>query len=173
MLFKRATTLQMALVIGFLVISVMLKPTVCRAQAEINPDHYEGIQEEPFASAHNGAAPNRNVDGQDKLALFFDAGCPGLTLLPGTYSLSVQSLGNENVVTLTRESNAAKAQATQARLSFRSSVCGSTVRLVERKDQSTGPRKTKASRISRKTPDICGGHPLKDLASVSRVTNGR
>jgi hypothetical protein len=41
---------------------MMVKPSMAHAQAEIAPDHYDFIQDEPFAAARNDAAQNRNAE---------------------------------------------------------------------------------------------------------------
>lgn len=54
-----ATKLNVVLVAGFLCMLMMLKPTACRAQAEINPDHYE---DSAAAVQNNGMAKRNTVE---------------------------------------------------------------------------------------------------------------
>ena len=133
---SKGMKVKTALVIGFLGMLTLLKPALCRAQAEIDPDHYESINTESFAFARAGTTPNRNADSsQGEFALPFDVAYRGQMLRRGDYSLSFQSLQNANIVTLTRDENAAKAQAIKVRLSFRSNLDGRRALVLDRTRQ--------------------------------------
>ena len=82
------------------------------ALSEIDPDHYEATNVQPVAPAHNSATSHRNAgDFHGKVTLPFDVKYAGLTLPPGSYSLSVDSLGNGNVVTMIPDGKTVKVQA--------------------------------------------------------------
>lgn len=59
---NRTVQLKMALVAGFVTTLIMLKPAICHAQAEIDPDHYDTITQKSVRSAPPKAKPNRNAN---------------------------------------------------------------------------------------------------------------
>jgi hypothetical protein len=77
-----------AVVVVFVVMTLM--PVLGRAQAEINPDHFDS----PAGVAT--AAPSF----YGSFNLPFSVRCAGVNLPPGPYSLSVQRLGKRDVITL-------------------------------------------------------------------------
>jgi hypothetical protein len=48
---RHAKKLRMVLVIGLVAVSMALQPTHCRAQAEIDPDHYDTFDSAPQPQA--------------------------------------------------------------------------------------------------------------------------
>ena len=74
MIFKNITKLNAAFGAGFLSAVITLSPATCRAQAEINPDHYDttdvsavGIKANPHRSDSRHAFPQKPSDGVRKL----------------------------------------------------------------------------------------------------------
>jgi hypothetical protein len=51
----------MMLGIGFLGILMMFKPATCRAQADVNPDHYDTINSESISTVHSSTKTKRNA----------------------------------------------------------------------------------------------------------------
>src|SRR5215467_4671154 len=96
----------MVLAVGFLGILMSLKPATCRAQAEIDPDHYDTVDSGPLPQAMPTIAAGQKVGiFRGKFVLPFDVDYAGLTLPPGSYSLSVRSVGKQRIVTLIPEGN--------------------------------------------------------------------
>jgi len=67
--------------------------------------------------------------------LSFDVDYAGLTLSPGSYSLSVRSVGKERIVTLVPDGNRIKIQAIQVRVRTGSNVDGASALDFERARQ--------------------------------------
>ena len=102
----------MFLAIAWVLALIVLKALSCSAQAEIDPDHYEITNQQPIPPTHSNATPIRNAGNlHGKVTLPFDVKYAGLTLPPGSYSLSVDSLGNGNVVTMIPDGKTVKVQA--------------------------------------------------------------
>jgi len=133
---RRGTKLKLAIVIGCLGILMTLKPTACRAQAEIDPDHYDFIHDEPFAAARNDAATDRSTHSfPGTFTLPFDASYAGLILPRGTYSVDpVTRKGNS--VTLVPDGNGFTVQTIPARLRIGSRM-GPSAFVLERAGQQT------------------------------------
>ena len=109
------------------------KALPCSAQAEIDPDHYEAINVQPVAPAHSNATPIRNAGNfHGKVTLPFDVKYAGLTRPPGSYSLSVDSLGKGNVVTMIPDGKTVKVQ---AHIRSRSKSHGPDALVLERAGQ--------------------------------------
>jgi hypothetical protein len=114
----------------------MMKPATSWAQAEIDPDHFEITNDESVPQVQTNAMPSRNVDNfHGNFTLPFTVRYAGLTLLPGTYSLSVRSLGQENVVTLIPDGDAVRIQPVQTRVSSLPSIAGPSALILERAGQ--------------------------------------
>ena len=78
----------------------LLTSLPCKAQAEIDPDHFDTLTaEEAAVGSHLGS-----------FTLLHQVSYAGLTLPAGTYLLSVQRRGGWNLVTLTPEGTAASTQ---------------------------------------------------------------
>jgi hypothetical protein len=102
-----------------LALMISITPT-CWAQAEINPDHFD---DQPASAAVKVTALNPRVSSfTGKVTLRRDVEYRGVTLPPGSYSVSVRSLGKTNIVTLVSDGSAVKGQAIQARASSHSSA---------------------------------------------------
>ena len=67
--------------------------------------------------------------------LSFDVDYAGLTLSPGSYSLSVRSVGKERIVRLVPDGNRIKIQAIQVRVRTGSNVDGASALVFERARQ--------------------------------------
>jgi len=90
---------KLLLAIAWVLALIVLKALPCSAQAEIDP-------------AHSNATPIRNAGNfHGKVTLPFDVKYAGLTLPPGSYSLSVDSLENGSVVTMIPDGKTVKVQA--------------------------------------------------------------
>ena len=61
MAYRKATKLRMLVAMGFLGILMTLKPPTCRAQAEINPDHYDTPANESTSTIRTNAKPIRTA----------------------------------------------------------------------------------------------------------------
>ena len=114
--FRHRKKLKMALVIGLVAVAMALKPTHCRAQAEIDPDHYDTVDGGPLPQASPAIAVGQKVGNfRGTFTLPFHVDYVGLTLSPGSYSLSVRSVGKEWIVTLAPDGNRIKIRAIQVR----------------------------------------------------------
>ena len=140
MAYRRAMKMNVILLAGFLGILTMLRPPSCRAQAEIDPDHYEVANNESNAAATRGTAKpsavtaNRTVHSfRCKFLLPFDTRCAGVILPRGSYSVSVRSLRKANLVTLIPDGNAVRVQAIRAQLRTGSDAKGPDALVIERK----------------------------------------
>jgi hypothetical protein len=122
----------------FPVLVVMtLTPVLGRAQAEINPDHFDTPN--IVSTAGSKATANRSVSSfHGSLVLPFAVRCAGFSLPPGSYSMSVRRLGERDVITLTSKQNSVRLQAFGTGTAWRSSAQAPTVLVVER----TGQRRT-------------------------------
>jgi hypothetical protein len=104
----------------FPVLVVMtLTPVLGRAQAEINPDHFDTPN--IVSTAGSNAAANRSVSSfHGSLVLPFAVRCAGVNLLPGSYSMSLRRLGERDVIPLTSKKNSVRVQAIARRRANRS-----------------------------------------------------
>jgi hypothetical protein len=85
--------------------------------AEIAPDHYDFIIDEPFAAARNDAAQSRTADSlQGEFGLSFDASRAGLILPRGTDAISMHWLAKSNPLTLVANGNAFPVHTMPARI---------------------------------------------------------
>jgi len=124
-----------------------LKSVPCQAQTEIDPDHFESQNVEPFSQpAPTDAANQSAADFQGAFTLRFSVTYAGMILPPGQYFVSIHSRGNADVVTLTLEGNAARVQTVAT---SRSSADGPSAVILER----TGRRRTLTA-ISLERPRI-------------------
>ena len=120
----------MFLAIACVLALMVLKALPCSAQAEIDPDHYEMTNQQLIPPAHNSAIPNRNAGNfRGKVTLPFDVTYAGLTLPPGSYSLSVHALGKGTVVTMIPVGKTVKVQ---AHVRSRSRATGPSAVVLER-----------------------------------------
>jgi hypothetical protein len=134
--YKSVTQLKMILGIGLMGVLTMLKPTLCRAQAEIDPDHYDTVENAPVSQAKPTIAGSQKAGNfRGKFTLPFDVDYAGLTLSPGSYSLSIRSVGKERIVTLAPDGNRIKIQAIQVRVRTGSNVDGASALVFERARQ--------------------------------------
>jgi hypothetical protein len=136
MKFTKITEFKLALMIGFLGV-LPLKPLDCRAQAEIDPDHYDTVDNHPASSVkHPLPRPkekSRNFVG--KFTLPFNVDCAGLILPAGSYHLSIHPVGNRYLVKLGPEGDAASLQATAVQSPMNSDAEGPSVLVLERSTQ--------------------------------------
>jgi len=89
---------------------IAVTPALCRAQAEIDPDHFDS----PNTVAMDAKSATSNQEPSQAYGSFFlpfDVRCAGVVLKSGQYSLSIQQSGSRNVVTLTRMVKGIPAQA--------------------------------------------------------------
>ena len=91
-----------------IVLVVAFAPALCRAQAEIDPDHFDNISH--VAAVAKTRTSNRKASqAYGSFFLPFDVTCAGVKLAPGYYSLSIRQLGRWDVVRMTRIVNGAPA----------------------------------------------------------------
>ena len=115
----------MVLAVGFLGMLVALKPGTCRAQAEIDPDHYETPSADALrAHILKTVPPSAKVSGDSfrgRFVLPCDIRYAGVILERGSYSISIHSLGKQNLVTFIPDGSGVKVQI-RARVSAESNV---------------------------------------------------
>lgn len=88
---------------------IAFTPALCWAQAEIDPDHFDGPSN--ASAVAKKATSNRNPSqAYGSFALPSDVICAGVKLTPGYYSLSIRQFGKRDVVRLTRIVNGVGAQ---------------------------------------------------------------
>ena len=123
----------MLLAIVWVLALMVLKAIPCSAQAEIDPDHYEITSQQPIPPTHHNVMSIRNAGNfHGKVTLPFDVQYAGVTLPPGSYSLSVDSLGKGNVVTMIPDGKTVKVQ---AHIRSRSKSHGPDALVLERTGQ--------------------------------------
>ena len=89
---------------------ISFAPALCRAQAEIDPDHFDAVSD--ISKAENKATSNQtSSQAYGSFFLPFEVKCAGVKLAPGHYSVSVRQAGRRDVVTLMRTVNGVRAQA--------------------------------------------------------------
>jgi len=89
---------------------ISVAPALCRAQAEVDPDHFDSPN--TAATVAKSATSNRNSSqAYGNFFLPFEVSCAGVKLAPGYYSLSIRQLGSRDVVRLTRIVNGTRPQA--------------------------------------------------------------
>jgi hypothetical protein len=132
--FQKARTLRMVLAIAFLGMLVALIPGTCRAQAEIDPDHYEiSSGDTPTANIPKTATPRATVGGDSfrgRFVLPCDIRYAGVALERGSYSISIHSLGKQNLVTFIPDGSGVKVQI-RARVSPESNAQGPSSLVLE------------------------------------------
>jgi hypothetical protein len=130
-----AKNLEIALVIGLLGVLVTFMPTPCRAQAEIDPDHYDTPSVGAATTNSPSAAKQRpSLIGKDfrgRFALPVDVNYGGVVLARGSYSISIHSRGKQNLVTFTSDRTGLKVQI-RAQVSAESSAEGPSTLVLER-----------------------------------------
>jgi hypothetical protein len=99
----------------------------CRAQAEIDPDHYDTPSVGAATTNSPSAAKQRpglvGKDFRGRFALPVDVNYGGVVLARGSYSISIHSLGKQNLVTFTSDRTGVKVQIS-AQVSAESSAEG-------------------------------------------------
>ena len=90
----------------------LLKSLPCMAQFEIAPDHFDTPTIKQVSPAGTIATANQRAGGfQGQCTLLHEVGYAGVTLPPGTYSLSIRPHGSWDLVTLALNGSDAKIQA--------------------------------------------------------------
>jgi len=124
----------MVLAIGFLGMSVALKPGTCRAQAEIDPDHYDIPRgDAPKANISKTVLPIVNVSSDSfrgRFVLPCDIRYAGVVLERGFYSISIHSLGQQNLVTFIPDGSGVQVEI-RARVRAESNVRGPSSLVLE------------------------------------------
>jgi hypothetical protein len=130
-----AKNLKIALAIGLLGVLVTFIPTPCRAQAEIDPDHYDTPSVGAATTNSPSAAKQRpSLIGKDfrgRFTLPVDVNYGGVVLDRGSYSILIHSLAKQNLVTLTSDRTGVKVQIS-AQVSAESSAEGPSILVLER-----------------------------------------
>ena len=129
------------MIIGSVLVLITLKPVACRAQAEVDPDHYNATGIDPITLPRN---PTRDFQGS--FTLPFDVRCAGLTLSPGAYSFSIHVVEKGDALALITKGGGAQIQ---ARMKLQSRTGGPNALLIEGRDRE---RRLKA--ISLEKPGI-------------------
>lgn len=133
---QEAKNLKIALAIGLLGVLVTFIPTPCRAQAEIDPDHYDTPSVGAATTNSPSAAKQRpSLIGKDfrgRFALPVDVNYGGVVLDRGSYSISIHSLGRQNLVTFTSDRTGVKVQIS-AQVSAESSAEGPSTLVLGRR----------------------------------------
>lgn len=112
---------------------ISLTPALCRAQAEIDPDHFDSVKVSTVAKK---ATANRNPSqAYGSFFLPFEVRCASVKLTPGHYSLSVQQSGRRDVVRLVRIVNGVRGQALEVIATPRLSAEGPSGLFVDRINQ--------------------------------------
>ena len=113
---------------------ISFAPTLCRAQAEINPDHFDSLTN--VSTVENEAMSNRNPSqAYGSFFLPYDVRCASTTLTAGYYSLSVRQSGKRNVIKLTPIVNGVRAQAVEVIATPRLSPQAPSGLVVDRNNQ--------------------------------------
>jgi len=132
--FQKVRRLNMGLAIGFLGMLLALKPGTCRAQAEIDPDHYDiSSANTPTANVQKTVEARVNAGGtsyRGRFVLPCDIRYGGVTLARGSYSISIHSLGEQRLVILIPDGSGVKVQI-RARVSAESKVQGPSSLVLE------------------------------------------
>jgi hypothetical protein len=158
-----------AFAISFLGILAILMPTTCRAQAEIDPDHYDTPIDDTKArvvvkpSSANTKRSRENFRG--KFFLPFDVAYAGIILPRGSYSVRGPSLSGSNSVTFIPDGSAVRIQAIPTQLLRPSDVEGRNCLVLER----TGAQRTLIA-VRLEEPRVLLVLPSKDIhtSDVSR-----
>jgi len=139
--------LHVLMMIGLILALMTLKPMLCRAQAEVAPDHYNATGIDPGTLSGNVVEANREAkDFHGTFTLPFDVRYAGITLSAGTYFFSIHTLGKREALALITKGDATQVQ---ARMKVQSRRGALNALLVEHKGQK---RTLKA--ISLKNPGI-------------------
>jgi len=104
--------LRILLVVVCALVSATVKSVPCRAQSEVDPDHFEMPNTEPLVQPMNpSTATQRAAEVRGTFTLPFSVTCAGVSLQPGVYSVVVRSLRDRDIVTFTpKGKNAARVQ---------------------------------------------------------------
>ena len=82
--------------------SVALGNSCAYAQSEIDPDHFDSPNTEPFTHAKTPASQVQSILYKGNFSLPYTVHCSGKKLLPGKYSISLSSNGTAAEFTLMR-----------------------------------------------------------------------
>ena len=89
---------------------VAFTPALCRAQAEIDPDHFDSPSYVVTVAKKATPVPNPS-EAYASFVMPYDVTCAGVKLTPGNYSLSIRQSGKQDVVRLTRIANGVRGNA--------------------------------------------------------------
>ena len=113
---------------------ISVTPALCRAQAEIDPDHFDSPSD--FATVAKSATSNHKPSqAYGSFFLPFDVSCAGVVLKSGHYSLSIQQAGSRDIVTLARVVNGIPGRALKVTATARLSTEGPSGLVVDRLNQ--------------------------------------
>lgn len=122
----KSRKLQLAVPILFV---ISFAPALCRAQAEVDPDHFDS------PSNVSSVAKRNPSQAHGSFFLPFDVRCAGVKLTPGHYSLSVQQSGRRDVVRLVRIVNGIRVRALEVAATPRLSAEGPGGLVIDRVNQ--------------------------------------
>jgi hypothetical protein len=103
----KSRTLQIAVPI---LLVIAFTPALCRAQAEIDPDHFDSPSDVSAVAKKAASLPNPS-QAYASFFLPYEVTCAGVKLTPGHYAVSIRQSGNRDVVRLTRVAAGARAHA--------------------------------------------------------------
>lgn len=127
----KSRKLQLAVPILFV---ISFAPALCRAQAEVDPDHFDSPSN--VSTVAKRATSNRNPSqAHGSFFLPFVVRCAGVKLTPGHYSLSVQQSGRRDVVRLVRIVNGIRVPALKVAATPRLSAEGPGGLVIDRVNQ--------------------------------------
>ena len=133
---RNAMKLRMLLILCTTLVLTLSKSVPCMAQFEIAPDHFDSPDIEQISRAGTIAKTKQAAGSfQGRFTLLHEVNYAGVTLPPGTYSLSIRSRGSWDLATLVLNGSDARIQTHLKRLS---GTDGPTALVLER----TGPQRT-------------------------------
>jgi|SRR5215472_2818239 len=95
-----------------IIFAISFTSALCWAQAEISPDHFDGVNR-VSAVARKATSQRNPAQAHGSVFLPFDVQCAGVTLTRGYYSLSIRQSGKQDVVKLTPIANAVRAHSVE------------------------------------------------------------
>ncbi len=113
---------------------IALTPALCRAQAEIDPDHFDSPVNVTTVAKKATLNPTRS-QAYGSFFLPVDVMCSGAKLRSGYYSIAVRQLGKRNLVRLAPIVNGVRAQALEMMATPRLSPSARNELLVNRVNQ--------------------------------------
>ena len=103
--------LRILLLFACVLSSATVRSVPCRAQSEVDPDHFDTTSAQPAVQPKDTGTAIEHAELRGTFTLPFSVTCAGVSLQPGTYSVVVRSSRERATITLMpRGTNAAKVQ---------------------------------------------------------------